>query len=64
MATDLDGAFRLELTPGVHMLVCSFIGMADQRKELTLSVGQESPGTGDGFCRRGVGLGGRIGRAV
>jgi len=41
VATDLDGAYRLELTPGVHTLVCSFIGMADQRKEFTLANGQE-----------------------
>ena len=42
VATDLDGAYRLELTPGVHTLVCSFIGMADQRKDLTLKTGQQA----------------------
>ena len=33
VATDLDGAYRLDLTPGVHTLVCSFIGMAAQNKQ-------------------------------
>ena len=42
VATDLDGAYRLELTPGVHTLVCSFIGMANQRKDLTLKTGQQA----------------------
>ena len=41
VATDLDGAYQLDLTPGIHTLVCSFIGMADQRKEITLAAGQE-----------------------
>lgn len=40
VATDLDGQYTLQLKPGEHILMCSFIGMSKQERTVTLSVGQ------------------------
>ena len=40
VATDLDGQYTLQLKPGEHILMCSFIGMSKQERTVTLSTGQ------------------------
>ena len=40
VATDLDGQYTLQLKPGEHILMCSFIGMSKQERTVTLSAGQ------------------------
>lgn len=40
VATDLQGDYRLALTPGLHVVTCSFIGMAKQEFSVDLVAGQ------------------------
>ena len=40
VATDLQGDYRLTLTPGLHVITCSFIGMAKQEFTVDLVAGQ------------------------
>tara|TARA_B110000003_G_scaffold51688_2_gene50851 strand:- start:13495 stop:15768 length:2274 start_codon:yes stop_codon:yes gene_type:complete len=43
VATDLQGDYLLTLTPGLHVVTCSFIGMAKQEFTVNLVAGQTAP---------------------
>ena len=43
VATDLQGDYLLTLTPGLHVVTCSFIGMAKQEFTVDLVAGQTPP---------------------
>lgn len=43
VATDLQGDYLLALTPGLHVVTCSFIGMAKQEFTVDLVAGQTAP---------------------
>ena len=40
VATDMDGAYTLELKPGQHTIMCTFIGMSKQEFKVELTSGQ------------------------
>ena len=40
VATDMDGAYTLELKPGQHTIMCTFIGMSKQEFKVELTAGQ------------------------
>ncbi|MED5318147.1 MAG: carboxypeptidase-like regulatory domain-containing protein, partial [Bacteroidota bacterium] len=40
VATDMDGAYTLELKPGQHTIMCTFIGMSKQEFQVELTTGQ------------------------
>ena len=40
VATDVQGDYRLALAPGLHVITCSFIGMAKQEFSVDLVAGQ------------------------
>ena len=40
VATDMDGAYTLELKPGQHTIMCTFIGMSKQEFQVELIAGQ------------------------